>query len=84
MKYDIVHGGVVREVRDGEQGGMVVVGIETVGACEGCKVAGICGLNGESEKEVGVWDKAAADYAVGDEVIVGVGTAMALKAVLWA
>lgn len=76
----IVHKGIVREVR----GGMVVVGVEAAGACAGCKVAGLCGLSGESEKEVGVWDAKAAEYAVGDEVVVGIGTAMAVKAVLWA
>jgi sigma-E factor negative regulatory protein RseC len=80
MKYDVVHHGVVREV--GEQ--MVVVGIEAAGACEGCKVQGLCGLSGEHEKEITVWDKNAAEYRPGDEVVVGVGTAMALKAVLWA
>ncbi len=80
MRFDVVHRGVVREV--GEQ--MVVVGIEAVGACEGCKVQGLCGLSGESEKEVAVWDKDASVYREGDEVIVGIGTAMALKAVLWA
>ncbi len=80
MKFDVVHHGVVREV--GEQ--MVVVGIEAAGACEGCKVQGLCGLSGESEKEVAVWDRDAAGYRVGDEVVVGIGTAMALKAVLWA
>lgn len=80
MRYDVVHRGVVREV--GEQ--MVVVGIEATGACEGCKVQGLCGLSGESEKEVSVWDRDAAQYREGDEVIVGIGTAMALKAVLWA
>jgi sigma-E factor negative regulatory protein RseC len=80
MRYDVVHRGVVREV-DGQ---MVFVGIEAAGACQGCKVQGLCGLSGESEKEVGVWDKNAAEYHQGDEVIVGIGTAMALKAVLWA
>ena len=63
---------------------MVVVGIEASGACEGCKVQGLCGLSGENEKEVAVWDNDAASYKAGDEVIVGIGTAMALKAVLWA
>ena len=80
MRYDNVHRGVVREV----YGQMVVVGIEAVGACEGCKVKSLCGLSGENDKEVVVWDKNASAYGVGDEVVVGVGTAMALRAVVWA
>lgn len=75
MKYDIVHKGIVREVGDG----FVVVGVEAEGACEGCKVQAMCGMNGVSEKEIAVAERG--DYAVGDEVAVGVGTAMAAKAV---
>ncbi len=80
MRLEIVHRGVVREIR----GQMVVVGIEVVGACEGCKVQGLCGLSGEPEKEVAVYDREAANYREGDEVVVGIGSAMALKAVVWA
>jgi positive regulator of sigma E activity len=79
MKYDIVHQGTVREV----MGRTVVVAIEAACACEGCKVGGLCGLSGEPEKEIAVYDKDAASYNVGDEVAVGIGTAMALKAVVW-
>ena len=78
MKFDIVHEGVVREVR----GRMVTVGIEAAGACSGCKVQGLCGLSGEKEKEVAVWDSG--EWTVGERVVVGVGSAMAMKAVVWA
>lgn len=80
MRYDIVHQGTVKEI----MGRTVVVSIEAAGACEGCKVSGLCGLSTDHEKEIAVYDTAADMYEVGETVIVGVGTAMAMKAVLWA
>lgn len=64
------------------ENGIVTVGVEAEGACEGCKVQALCGLDGDREKEIAVAD--GGDYAVGDTVAVGVGTALALKAVLLA
>lgn len=80
MKYDIVHEGTVKEIR----GNMVVVSIHAESACGSCKVKSLCGMNDEQEKEVGVYDKEAELYHEGEKVIVGIGTAMGMKAVLWA
>lgn len=80
MKYDIVHEGTVKEIR----GNMVVVSVHAESACGSCKVKNLCGMTEDQMKEVGVYDKEAGTYNVGDKVIVGIGTAMGMKAVLWA
>lgn len=80
MKYDIVHEGTVREI----MGNMVVVAIDARSACGDCKVKGLCGMGDEEEKEISVYEKDAASYREGEQVIVGIGTAMGVKAVLWA
>ncbi len=80
MKFDIVQEGTVREI----MGNMVVVSVACQSACGDCKVKGLCGMNESEDREVSVYDKAAADYEVGETVVVGIGTAMGMKAVLWA
>ena len=80
MKYDIVHEGTVKEIMDN----MVVVAVACQSACGDCKVKGLCGMSESEEREVSVYDKGAAGYEVGETVVVGIGTAMGMKAVLWA
>lgn len=80
MKYDIVHEGTVTEIMDN----MVVVSVACQSACGDCKVKGLCGMNEAEDREVSVYDKDAAKYSVGETVVVGIGTAMGMKAVLWA
>lgn len=80
MKYDIVHQGTVREIA----GNMIVVAITSESACGDCKVKGLCGMNEAVDKEISVYDKEAPNYHVGETVVVGIGTAMGMKAVLWA
>lgn len=80
MKYDIVHEGTVLEII----GNMVVVSVTAQSACGDCKVKGLCGMTEAVDKEVSVYDRQAADYRVGETVVVGIGTAMGVKAVLWA
>lgn len=78
MKFDVVHKGVVCGV--GER--MVAVTIETDGACGSCKVKSLCGIG--EQREITVYDTEAWKYSEGEEVIVGVGSALAIKAVLLA
>lgn len=80
MKYDIVHQGTVMDI----MGNMIVVTVTAESACGNCKVKNLCGLSDTSEKEVAVYDKNAADFSIGETVVVGIGTAMGMKAVLWA
>lgn len=80
MKYDIIHEGTVADI----SGDMVVVSISVRSACGDCKVKGLCGMSEETEKQVAVYDRNAAGYRVGETVVVGIGTAMGMKAVLWA
>ena len=80
MKYDIVHEGTVKEI----MGNMIVVTVVAESACGDCKVKGLCGMNEATDKEIAVYDKQAPGYHVGETVIVGIGTAMGMKAVLWA
>lgn len=80
MKYDIVHQGTVTEII----GNMIVVSVTAESACGSCKVKGLCGMSESAEKEISVYDKNAPDFRVGEPVVVGVGTAMGMKAVLWA
>lgn len=81
MKYDIVHKGKVNEVN----GNMVTVSIEQETACASCKVKSLCGMDGDNEKEIAVYEKNADTiFKPGDDVVVGIGTIMGMKAVFWA
>ncbi|MCL2560811.1 MAG: SoxR reducing system RseC family protein [Rikenellaceae bacterium] len=80
MKYDIVHEGIVKEI----MGNMVVVAVEQNCACGSCRVKSLCGLGERGENEVAVYDRDAERYSVGETVVVAIGTAMGMKAVLWA
>lgn len=80
MKYDIVHEGTVKEII----GNMLVVSVTAESACGDCKVKGLCGMNESVDKEISIYDKEAPGYSVGETVVVGIGTAMGVKAVLWA
>ncbi len=78
MAQIIEHSGIVERVEQDE----VVVKILSKSACGSCAARQACGMSESQEKIVSVRTENAQDYAVGDEVKVGVYRNAASRAVL--
>ena len=79
MTNKIKHSGVV----DAVEGGCVVVRILQSSACSGCKVAAHCNASETKEKLVEVNAPDAADYQVGDPVVVMADASVGFRASLY-
>lgn len=80
MAQEIQHSGRVVRVEPG----MVEVAIISRSACGSCAAKSACGLAEATEKRVQIYTAAAADYAVDQEVLVGVKQRVGARAVLLA
>ena len=77
MKGHIEHTGRVLRT----EGDKVFVAITSNSACSGCRAREACGVSESAEKIIEVETPAAADYAVGEEVVVAVRRHLGLTAV---
>lgn len=80
MSQEIWHSGVVDRV----EGRKVVVRITSRSACGSCAARQACGLAEATEKQIELYTDAAAEYAAGDSVQVGVRKNIGGRAVLLA
>ena len=79
MRSTLQHRGVVQSVAEG----MVTVSVKPESACAGCHAKGICGESG-SERVIRVKTPSAAEYSVGDRVVVALlKESMAMSSVVW-
>ena len=78
MAEQIEHSGVVDRVEDG----VVYVKIISESACGTCKARQACGMAESQEKIIEVGSSHAADFKVGDPVLVGVRRDAGIRAVL--
>ena len=77
---NIEHSGRVQRVEKGR----VIVAIISNSACGTCRARQACGVSESAEKIIEVETPAAADYAVGEEVVVAVRRQAGLRAVFFA
>lgn len=80
MNDEIRHEGKIESI----QGDHITVRIVQTSACLHCKIAGHCNSAESKEKVVDVWTRYAASYAVGQDVMVTIGSTIGLKAVFLA
>lgn len=80
MNNDIQHKGIIFDI----VGNRIDVSVTAESACGSCKVKGSCGMSESKEKNVSVISDNPDSYRVGEEVMVSVGKAMGIRAVVLA
>ena len=63
---------------------MIEVAVAAEDACGSCKVKALCGMEGKEIKIISVFDPKPDRFKVNDDVAVGIGTIMGIKAAFFA
>lgn len=79
MKGTIQHYGTIR----GIEGKHVIVRILQASACSSCSAASLCRSSETKEKDLDIWDEAAANRSVGDSVKIEGSVGQGLWATWW-